>query len=61
MARGLVDGFAGALAGKKYLIHDRGSVFTEKFRTGNATCLDDGYGYFGIQKSGSLSRVSFGT
>jgi len=23
--------------------------------------LDDGYGYFGIQKSGSVSRVSFGT
>jgi hypothetical protein len=22
---------------------------------------EDGYGYFGIQKSGSISRVSFGT
>ena len=31
VARGLVDGFGGALAGKRYLIHDRGAVFTEKF------------------------------
>ena len=31
MARGLVDGFGGVLAGKRYLIHDRGAVFTEKF------------------------------
>jgi putative transposase len=33
VTRGLVDGFGGVLAGKKYLIHDRGAVFTEKFRT----------------------------
>jgi transposase InsO family protein len=32
MARGLVDGFGGVLAGKRYLIHDRGVVFTEKLR-----------------------------
>ena len=29
--RGLVDGFGGVLSGQKYLIHDRGTVFTEKF------------------------------
>jgi hypothetical protein len=33
VTRGLVDGFGGVLAGKKYLIHDRGAVFTEKFRS----------------------------
>ena len=31
VGRGLVDGFGGVLSGQKYLIHDRGTVFTEKF------------------------------
>ena len=31
VARGLVDGFGGVLAGQRYLIHDRGAVFTERF------------------------------
>ena len=31
VARGLADGFGGVLAGQRYLIHDRGAVFTEKF------------------------------
>lgn len=31
VGRGLVDGFGGVLAGQKYLIHDRATVFTEKF------------------------------
>ena len=31
VTRGLVDGFGGVLAGKRYLIHDRGAVFSEKF------------------------------
>jgi hypothetical protein len=38
VTRGLVDGFEGVLAGKKYLIHDRGAVFTEKFRIILAAC-----------------------
>jgi putative transposase len=33
VARGLADGFGGVLAGKRYLIHDRGAVFTEKFQS----------------------------
>ena len=33
VARGLVDGFGGVLAGRRYLIQDRGAVFTEKFRS----------------------------
>jgi hypothetical protein len=33
VTRGLVDGFGGVLAGKRYLIHDRGAVFMEKFRS----------------------------
>ena len=28
-----MDGFGGVLSGQKYLIHDRGTVFTEKFST----------------------------
>ena len=31
VARGLVDGLGGVLAGKRYLIHDRGAVLSEKF------------------------------
>ncbi|MDA7633675.1 hypothetical protein N8766_06180 [bacterium] len=31
IGRRLVDGFGGVLTGQKYLIHDRGTVFTEKF------------------------------
>jgi putative transposase len=31
VARGLADGFEGVLSGQRYLIHDRGAVFTEKF------------------------------
>ena len=38
VARGLVDGFGGVLAGKRYLIHDRGAVFTEKFGAILAAC-----------------------
>ena len=38
VARGLVDGFGGALAGQRYLIHDRGAVFTEKFGAVLAAC-----------------------
>ena len=38
MARGLVDGFGGVLAGKRYLVHDRGAVFTEKFGAILAAC-----------------------
>ena len=33
VARGLADGFEGVLSGQRYLIHDRGAVFTEKFGT----------------------------
>jgi hypothetical protein len=32
LARGLVDGFGGVLAGKQYLLHDRATVFTENIR-----------------------------
>jgi len=38
VARGLVDGFGGVLAGKRYLIHDRGAVFSEKFGAILAAC-----------------------
>ena len=38
VARGLVDGFGGVLAGKRYLIHDRGAIFTEQFRTILGAC-----------------------
>ena len=31
VGRGLLDRFGGVLAGRKYLIHDRGTVFSEKF------------------------------
>jgi len=33
VGRGLVDGFGGFLNGKKYLLHDRSSVYTERFST----------------------------
>jgi putative transposase len=38
VARCLVDGFGGVLAGQRYLIHDRGGVFTEKFGAILAAC-----------------------
>jgi putative transposase len=38
VARGLVNGFGGVLAGQKYLIHDRGAAFTEKFRSILGAC-----------------------
>ena len=38
VARGLADGFGGVLAGQRYLIHDRGAVFTEKFRSILGAC-----------------------
>ncbi|HNX05893.1 MAG TPA: hypothetical protein PKI32_10355, partial [Opitutales bacterium] len=33
IGRHLTDGFDGFLKGKKYLIHDRDTLFTEKFRS----------------------------
>ena len=38
VGRGLLDGFGGVLARQKYLIHDRGAVFTEKFGAILAAC-----------------------
>ena len=38
VARSLVDGFGGVLRGKRYLLHDRSGVFTERFRRILAAC-----------------------